>query len=74
MQNTTTQVNVWSDASFADDSSNRKSTIGYFVFWDNYIISWNSSKTKRIALSTTEAEFIAATEKVLVVLWLFGGS
>lgn len=65
-----TQVSIWSDASFADDSSNRKSTIGNFVYWNHYLISWSSSKTRKVALSTTEAEFIAAAESIKIGLYL----
>ena len=59
---TASNITAWSDASFSDDTSTRRSTIGLFVFWNGYIISWNSSKTKKVALSSTESEFIAAAE------------
>lgn len=63
-------VTAWSDASFSDDTSTRKSTIGYFVFWCGYIIAWNSTKTKAVTLSTTESEFIAAAQALRTGLYL----
>lgn len=64
------QVTVWSDASFSDDINTRKSTIGHFVFWNGYTIAWSSSKTKSVALSTTESEFISATQALRTALYM----
>ena len=46
------------DADFAGDTSDRKSTAGYYFWIGGTIFSW-SSKESTIATSTTEAEYIA---------------
>lgn len=63
-------VTTWTDASFSDDTTSRRSTIGYFVFWNGSIISWNSSKTKYVVLSSTESEFVAAAEGLRTSIYM----
>lgn len=50
------------DSSYADDTSDRHSTCGYVFYFLGGPISWLSKKQDILALSSTEAEFIAATE------------
>ena len=69
-KDSSSEVAVWSDASFSDDFTTRKSTVGYFVFWNRYIVAWSSSKTKNVTLSTTESEFVAAAEALKTALYL----
>ena len=38
--------------------------------WDNPTVSWQSKLQKCVALSTTEAEYIAATEAAKEMLWM----
>jgi hypothetical protein len=52
----------FSDASFAADPDDRKSTSGYIFFLANGPISWQSNKQTTVALSTMEAEYIALSE------------
>jgi hypothetical protein len=52
----------FSDASFAADPDDRKSTSGYIFFLANGPISWQSTKQTTVALSTMEAEYIALSE------------
>lgn len=65
-------MHAWSDASFADDASSRRSTIGYFIFWNGYVVSRISLKSKRIASSTTKSEFISATEALRTARYMKG--
>jgi hypothetical protein len=51
----------YSDASFAADPDDRKSTSGYVFIFANGPISWQSNK-QTVALSTMEAEYIALSE------------
>ena len=53
------QVYGYADASFADDSTNRKSTLAYFLFVNNAVFSWRSCLGSIVATSTTEAELQA---------------
>ena len=58
MQNTL-QLIGYTDASWADDLVERKSTTGYIFFLGNNPISWYSTVQKTIALSSCEAEYMA---------------
>lgn len=49
------------DADWAGDLSSRKSTSGYVFILGNAAISWTSKRQQSVALSSTEAEYIAAT-------------
>jgi len=62
-------ITAYSDADWGG-SEDRKSTTGYCVFINDNLISWNTKKQQTIALSTAEAEFMAATEVVKEVKWL----
>ncbi|KAH9726202.1 hypothetical protein KPL70_008169 [Citrus sinensis] len=48
----------------------RKSTSGYLFCLGTNVISWSSRKQKSVALSSAEAEYIAATESVCEAVWL----
>ena len=48
------------DASFADDTHQRKSTTGYVFIFNGAAISWSSKLQSLVALSSQEAEYIAA--------------
>ena len=49
-------VTGYSDADWADDTNDQKSTSGYlFMMMSGTAISWKSRKQTRVALSTTEA-------------------
>ena len=52
------------------DPDNRKSTSGYLITFAGGAISWQSRLQKCIALSTTEAEYIAITEGCKEILWM----
>nr|KYP31853.1 Retrovirus-related Pol polyprotein from transposon TNT 1-94 [Cajanus cajan] len=60
----------YSDADMAGDVDSRKSTSGYLITFAGGAISWQSRLQKCIALSTTEAEFIAITEGCKEILWM----
>ena len=49
----------YSDADWAGDRSDRKSTSGYCFMLNNTIISWRSVKQSCVALSTAEAEYVS---------------
>lgn len=60
----------YTDADMAGDLDNRKSTSGYLFIFSGGVISWQSKLQKSVALSTTEAEYIAAVEASKEMLWL----
>lgn len=60
----------YADADMAGDIDTRKSTSGYLITFAGGAVSWQSRLQKCVALSTTEAEFIAATEGCKELLWM----
>lgn len=53
------KLTVWSDSDFANDLESRKSITGFTIMINNSPLMWRSSKQPIVALSSTEAEFIA---------------
>ena len=60
------------DADFAGDLDKRRSLTGYVFTLFGCAVSWKAQLQPVVALSTTEAEYIAATEGVKESLWLKG--
>jgi hypothetical protein len=60
----------YSDSDMASDVDSRKSTTGVLFFLGNNPVSWQSQKQKVVALSTCEAEYIAATTGACQAIWL----
>ena len=60
----------YSDADWAGDTSDRKSTSGYIFVLSGGPVSWSSKKKKCVALSTAEAEYVALSEAAQECLWL----
>ncbi|CAM8878497.1 unnamed protein product [Rhodiola kirilowii] len=55
------KVIEYSDADYARDHDTRRSTIGYVFHMGSAAISWCSKRQSTVSLSTTEAEYRAAT-------------
>jgi len=78
----TTNVGLWylshspihlidySDSDFAGCKLDRKSTSGTCHLLGSSLISWHSKKQACVALSTVEAEYIAARRCCAQILWL----
>ncbi|XP_066365584.1 secreted RxLR effector protein 161-like [Miscanthus floridulus] len=64
------QLTVFSDADMAGDIDGRRSTSGVLVFLGSAPILWLSLKQKVVALSTCEAEYVAAATATCQVVWL----
>ncbi|MCO5558109.1 hypothetical protein L7F22_011686 [Adiantum nelumboides] len=65
-----TFVHGFTDADFAKHPDCRKSTSRYVFTFTRGAVSWISRLQKCVALSTTEAEYVAATEATKEALWL----
>ncbi|KAE8673575.1 hypothetical protein F3Y22_tig00111779pilonHSYRG00138 [Hibiscus syriacus] len=60
------------DSDYAGDLDNRRSTTGYVFTLGGGPICWKSTVQSVVALSTTEAEYMAVTEAAKETLWLIG--
>ena len=58
------------DSDWASDPSNRKSQSGYFLKLAGGAISWTSRAQRTIALSSTEAEYMALSDCSRQVVWM----
>jgi len=60
----------YTDSNYANDIEDRKSISGYVFMMSEAAISWSSKKQPVVSLSTTEAEFRAATTSSCQAVWL----
>lgn len=62
-------VLVYTDSDFAGDIDGRKSTSGYVFLLNGAAVAWSSKKQPIITLSTTEAEYVAASACASQAIW-----
>lgn len=60
----------YSDSDYGGDVDTRKSTSGFAFCFNGSIISWSSEKQKCVSLSTTESEYVAASNATKELVWL----
>jgi hypothetical protein len=60
----------YTDVDMAGDPDGRKSTSGFLFTFAGGAVSWQSKLQKCVALSTTVAEYIVATEAGKEMLWI----
>ena len=60
----------FTDSDYAGDQDDRRSTSGYVFMLGTGAISWSSKKQPIVTLSSTEAEFVAATTCACQAIWL----
>jgi hypothetical protein len=66
------EFKCYSDADWAGDKDDRKSTSGYLFLLAGGPISWGSKKQNSVALSTSEAEYIALSLAIQEGKWIQG--
>ncbi|XP_028765324.1 uncharacterized protein LOC114723298 [Neltuma alba] len=69
-KNTKFVLEGFTDADWAGDTNDRHSTSGYCFNVGSAAVSWCSKKQDIVALSSTEAEYVAATMAAQECVWL----
>ena len=63
-------LKCYTDASFQTDRDDSRSQSGYVFILNGGAVSWKSSKQSVVAQSTTESEYIAASEAAREAAWM----
>ena len=58
------------DADWAGDRDDRRSTSGYFTLVGGNIVIWKSKKRKVVALSSAKQEFRGIAKGITEIMWL----
>ncbi|KAM5588526.1 hypothetical protein ABKV19_006802 [Rosa sericea] len=64
------EVCGFTDADWAGNITDRRSTFGYFTFVGGNLVTWKSKKQKVVARSSAEAEYRGMAHGVYELLWL----
>ena len=63
-------IKGYCDSDYTGDADNRRSVSGYVVYLNNFPIPWKSRGQKTVALSSTEAEYIALSEVSTEIIFI----
>ncbi|GKF15527.1 hypothetical protein Tco_0056989, partial [Tanacetum coccineum] len=63
-------LTTFADADHAGCQDTRRSTSGSMLFLGDRLVSWSSKRQKSIAISSTEAEYIAMSGCCAQILWM----
>ncbi|XP_056159734.1 uncharacterized mitochondrial protein AtMg00810-like [Syzygium oleosum] len=63
-------VEGYSDADWARNVTDRRSTYGYLTLVGGNLVTWRSKKQKVVSISSAEAEFRGVTKGICELLWL----
>lgn len=65
------ELKCFTDSDYANDQDIRRSRSGFVSTFGGAAVTWMSRKQPVVALSTTEAEYVAACEGAKEVVWLY---
>ena len=60
-----------SDSDYANDKDTRYSVYGYIIYFCGVPVAWKSKSLKSVVFSTTEAEYVAVSEVVKEIKFLY---
>ncbi|KAJ9559500.1 hypothetical protein OSB04_004660 [Centaurea solstitialis] len=64
------ETQLYTDADWAGDKGNGRSTSGYFTLVGGNLVTWRSKKQNVVALSSAESEFRGIARGITEVLWV----
>ena len=62
-------LSAFSDADWASNPDDRRSTSGYCIFLGDSLVSWSSSKQKVVSRSSTESEYRSLADAAADLTW-----
>ena len=65
------KLEALSDSDFAYDKDTRCGVYGYIIYFGGVPVAWKSKSMKSVVLSTTEAEYVAVSEVVKEIKFLY---
>ena len=65
------KLEALSDSDFCNDKDTRYSVYGYIIYFCGVSVVWKSKSMKSVVLSTTKAEYVAVSEEVKEIKFLF---
>ncbi|KAJ0606762.1 putative RNA-directed DNA polymerase [Helianthus annuus] len=63
-------VKAFTDADWAGNPNDRRSTAGFFTLVGGNLVTWRSKKQKVVSLSSAESEFRGIVKGITEILWL----
>ena len=63
-------INGYRDAAFQTNQDDSRSQSGFVFCFNGGAVSWKSSKQETVADSTTESEYIAASDTAKEAVWI----
>jgi Reverse transcriptase (RNA-dependent DNA polymerase)/gag-polypeptide of LTR copia-type/Integrase core domain/GAG-pre-integrase domain len=64
------QIHGFSDADWAGNVDDRRSTTGFCVYLGNNVVSWSAKKQPTVSRSSTEAEYRSLAVTCTEIMWL----
>ena len=64
------EIEGYTNSGCEGNQTDRRSTLGYFMFVEDNLVTWRSKKHKLVARSSVEAEYQGMTHDVCELLWI----